>query len=498
MQASQENPKSITFEDIERLLENDERVKVAGLDIDGVLRGKILVKSKFLSTLKSGFGFCSVLFGWDLHDKVYTEPGVEFAAEATGYPDIIARVDLSTFRRIPWEDNVPFFLLTFYDPKSPDEPLYCCPRGLLQGVLQGYKELGLEPYAGAEFEFFNFKETPETLAAKNHIAPFPLTPGMFGYSLLRPTLNQDFYYDIFDSLQKFGVQIEGWHTETAPVYNYLFPGSLTNTIILAGPGVYEAAIAYTSALEAADRAALFKTSVKQLGILRHGVVPSFMAKPHNNLPGCSGHLHFSIREVGTGQNVFAAMKGKGEEQSKFADVTVEMSGMMRSFLAGVLKGLPSCMAVLAPTINSYKRLVENYWAPVTVSWGIDNRIAAVRVIAPPVCSPSATRMEVRVTGADINPHLAIATILACGLWGIHEKLTIPIAPLGHPASEGKGERLARSLAEAILKMDDAGSVARKVLGDRFVNHFVKTRRHEWSAWESAVTEWEVRRYMELI
>lgn len=104
----------------------------------------------------------------------------------------------------------------------------------------------------------------------------------------------------------------------------------------------------------------------------------------------------------------------------------------------------------------------------------------------------------RVTGADINPHLAIATILACGLWGIREHLAIPIAPLGHPASEGKGERLARSLSEAIVKMDDVGSVARRVLGDRFVDHFVKTRRHEWNVWETAVTEWEVRRYMELI
>lgn len=101
-------------------------------------------------------GFCSVIFGWDLHDKVYTEPGIEFATETTGYPDLIARVDLSTFRRIPWENDVPFFLLTFYDPKSPEEPLYCCPRGLLRRVLQAYQELGLEPYAGAEFEFFNF------------------------------------------------------------------------------------------------------------------------------------------------------------------------------------------------------------------------------------------------------------------------------------------------------------------------------------------------------
>ncbi|KAI8579182.1 hypothetical protein K450DRAFT_243151 [Umbelopsis ramanniana AG] len=453
---------------ITKELDNDAKVKVAAVDIDGVLRGKVMQKSKFLSILKDGFGFCSVIFGWDIHDKVYMT-GVEFSDEDSGFSDLVAKVDLNSFRRIPWENNLAFFLVELFHPKTLD-PLYCCPRSTLRQVTKKLEEDGLTAYCGVEFEFFNFKETPESLVEKNYVGLTPLTQGMFGYSLLRPTQNQQFYDEAYDLLRDFKVDIEGWHTET-------------------GPGVFEAALAYNNAMESADRAVLFKTSIKQLAI-NHGFIASFMAKPWNDLPGCSGHIHFSLKDT-DGNNVFVPE----DKSSKDG-----MSQTMKHFVAGILLGLPSILAVLAPTVNSYKRLVENYWAPVTVSWGIDNRLGAIRVIIPPSCSKSATRIEMRVSGADINAHLAIAAVLACGHWGIRNKKEIPIAPIGGDAAadNATGTRLARTLQEAYEQMSQPDSVARQVLGDSFVDHYAKVKQHEWRLWQTAVTDFETKRYLELI
>ncbi|CAG8647503.1 3076_t:CDS:2, partial [Paraglomus occultum] len=132
-----------TYEDVERLLENDQRVKIAGADVDGILRGKVLAKSKFLSTLREGFGFCSIIFGWDMHDRTYTED-LDVSNPENGFSDLLAKVDISTYRRIPWENNIPFFLVSFYNPTT-KEPLHACPRGLLKTIVNKYHDLGLEP-----------------------------------------------------------------------------------------------------------------------------------------------------------------------------------------------------------------------------------------------------------------------------------------------------------------------------------------------------------------
>ncbi|KAG0307517.1 hypothetical protein BGZ98_000106 [Dissophora globulifera] len=486
---------SSKLEEFKELLKNDQRVKVAGIDLDGVLRGKVMVKSKFLSVLESGFGFCSVIFGWDMHDKTYPQE-LSVSNAANGYRDIIAVPDLSTYRRIPWENNIPFFLLSFYDPAT-REPLAVCPRGVLKRVTDDLAAMGWEAMCGAELEFYNFKESPASLDAKGHTKPEPLTPGMFGYSLLRPSLNQDYFYNIFDECKNFGVNIESLHTET-------------------GPGVFEAALAYDNATNMADMANLFKLSVKQLGI-QQGIMPTFMAKPYGDQPGCSGHLHFSLRDLTTKTNIFAA--GSKPDESNSSDYVHDwekvegvsnMSQVMKWFVAGLLAGLPSIMAILAPNINSYKRLVENYWAPVTVSWGIESRVSAIRVIGPPQCDPKGTRLEMRVGGADINPHLAIAACLAVGLYGIKNKLSMPVGPTtaeaeadmvdedGSVKLKVKPQSLPKSLKDSANAMLEPGSIARQVLGDTFVDHYGATRLNEYRIWETAVTTWETKRYFELV
>lgn len=247
----------------------------------------------------------------------------------------------------------------------------------------------------------------------------------------------------------------------------------------------------------ADNASLFKLVVKSLGS-KHGITPCFMAKPREGLPGNSGHMHVSIVD-NAGKNLF--YRGEEDPSSPYPDIRY-LSDLGRHFLAGLLDGLPDIMPILAPNVNSYKRLVENFWAPVTVSWGLEHRAASIRLISPPTSSPKATRFEVRVPGADTNPHFVLAAILALGWRGVEKKMEIPIPPLGKGEDVGgasdKGVRLAKSLKEATQRFMSEGSVAREVFGDEFVEHFGGTREHEIRLWDEAVTDWEVRRYIEVV
>jgi glutamine synthetase len=216
-----------------------------------------------------------------------------------------------------------------------------------------------------------------------------------------------------------------------------------------------------------------------------------MAKPREGLPGNSGHMHISIVSD-TGKNVF--FRGDPDPSPLYPDLT-DLSDLGRQFLAGLLTGLPDVMAIFAPTINSYKRLVENFWAPVTVSWGLEHRAASIRLIAPPTANGNATRFEVRLPGADANPHFVLATIVALGWRGVEKKLEIPVPPLGKGEDIGsmrdKGVRLAKNLKDANEMFMRKGSVAREVFGDNFVDHFGGTREHEVMLWQEAVTDWYV-------
>ncbi len=233
--------------------------------------------------------------------------------------------------------------------------------------------------------------------------------------------------------------------------------------------------------------------VKSMGS-KFGITPCFMAKPREGLPGNSGHMHVSLVEKAGkgkyGKNLFS--RETRDSKPPYEDLA-HLSDMGRHFLAGLLDGLPDVMPIVAPTVNSYKRLVENFWAPVTVSWGLEHRAASIRLIAPPTASPKATRFEIRVAGADANPFLVLAAILALGWRGVEKKLEINVPPLGKGEGVGgasdKGVRLAKSLKEATAQMMREGSLAREVFGDDFVEHFGGTREHEVRLWDEAVTDW---------
>lgn len=224
---------------------------------------------------------------------------------------------------------------------------------------------------------------------------------------------------------------------------------------------------------------------------KFGITPCFMAKPREGLPGNSGHMHVSVIDK-SGKNLFA--RDCQETNSEYSDLAY-VSDIGRQFLAGLLDGLPDIMPILAPTINSYKRLVENFWAPVTVSWGLEHRAASIRLISPPMTSPKSTRFEIRVPGADANPYLVLAAIIGLGWRGVEKKMQIKVPPLGKGEDVGgasdKGIRLAKSLKEANFQFMKKESIAREVFGDEFVDHYGGTREHEVKLWDEAVTDWSV-------
>jgi glutamine synthetase len=287
---------------------------------------------------------------------------------------------------------------------------------------------------------------------------------MFGYSILRLSQNKEFYNDLFNLLHAFNIPLEGLHTET-------------------GDGVSEAAIDYTDILEAADRAVLFKSSVKEIAS-SHGLMASFMAKWSSEFPGCSGHIHQSLWDENQTTNLFY------NENS--AD---NISELMKQYIAGQLYCMPHILPMFAPTVNSYKRYVEGAWASTSVSWGIENRTAALRVINH---SHNSMRLETRVPGADANPYLSLAASLAAGLYGIENKLSLDMIPTkGNEYANTGSQKFPKTLKEATDAMK-ASDIPKKLFGEGFVDHFVKTREWEWKQFTQKVTDWELKRYFEII
>src|SRR2546430_14871694 len=433
------------------------KVKLGGFDVDGVLRGKYLSLEKFWGAAEGGLGFCDVIFGWDLGDQLYDNATV--TGWHTGYPDVRATVDLATFRMIPWEPGTAAFLLDF--EAEPGKPLAVSPRQLLKRVEDKARSMGFLVKVASEYEFFLFRETPESVRAKGYANLTPLSPGMFGYSWLRSSANAPLVHDLQDSLAAFDIEIEGFHTET-------------------GPGVYEAALRYHALMRAADKSALFKTAAKEI-CARHGVMPCFMAKWNKELPGCSGHLHQSLWTL-SGEPVFHDPRAPQA-----------MSKAMQHFVAGQIALMPAFTALIAPTVNSYKRMVRGAWSPTMATWGVENRTTALRVISG---APSATRVEYRFAAADMNPYIAMAASIASGLYGIEHEVPLPAETQGN-GYDAKAPPLPSTLREATAWLGESKE-ARELLGPAFVDHYVRTRDWECRQFESAVTRWELERYFEII
>jgi glutamine synthetase len=425
-------------------------VVLAGADTHGVMRGKRVPTGQLERLLHHGVAFCDVL--WVLHvdesDLVARPDGHAgyFPTERNGYPDILAVPDPSTLRIVPWHERTALLLCDWHGQDG--TPIPIAPRTVLRRVLERAQGMGLAPQCALELEFYLLRE-----ASAGGLVPLDERSSTYG--VVTGSRHEPIARRIREAMAGFGVPVEACNPET-------------------GPGQFEITLRYRDALEAADDAFLFRSAVKELAA-QEGLVATFMAKPRTDWPGSSCHIHLSL------------------EGGAFHD-DGGLSATARAFTAGALAAMPELTAIMAPTINSYRRFSAYSWAGTTATWGFDNRSTGLRAI---VEGEGGTRIEHRQPGGDVNPYLGVAAFLASGLDGIERGLAPPPAADLDVYAMADPPVLPRSLAEATDAL--AGSaVARDWLGEDFVGHYVALKRAEVDAAALAVTDWEVARYLEAL
>jgi glutamine synthetase len=415
-------------------------------DMTGNARGKIIPAAKFShdygTRLPEGI-FATTVTG-DYPDNYY-----ELVSPSDS--DMFLRPDPATVRMVPWASDPTAQVI--HDCYTRDgRPHELAPRNVLRRVLALYEELGLSPVVAPELEFF--------LVQKNTDPDFPLQPPA-GRSGRPETARQS--YSI-DAVNEFDPILD-------LMYDYAESMELdVDTLIHeSGAAQLEVNFQHADAMSRADQVFLFKRTMREAA-LRHGVYATFLAKPMENEPGSSMHIHQSMVD-GEGRNVFAA-RGGGH------------SRMFRHYLAGLQKFVPMAMPFFAPNVNSYRRLALGEVAPINVQWGYDNRTCGLRV---PMDSAENTRVESRFAGSDANPYLAMAATLACGYLGIREKLE-PTEPLAGSAQD-LGYGLPRSL-EASLELLAACQPLQDLIGPRFVEAYIAVKRKEYQTYFRVISSWE--------
>jgi len=456
------DPRNVhTIEQAKAIVQEREltHVKVGVADLDGIIRGKYMSREKFFSALDKGFGFCDVVLGWDSNDQLYEGVNIQYTGWQTGYPDAPVRIVPHSCRDVYAEPGMLFFLAEFESAAAA-----ICPRGLLKRILDMAGAMGFEAKAAFEYEFFLFNETPHSVRAKGYQNLVPITPGFFGYSVLRNSVHAELYQELLALCEQMDFPLEGLHTET-------------------GPGVLEAAITVDEAMAAADKALLFKTFTK-VWAQRHDMMATFMAKWSNDYPGQSGHIHISLHNKHH-QPVFYQ-----------AGALHTMSELQKQFVAGQQKYMAELTAMYAQTINAYSRMVPGFWAPTHATWGVENRTTSLRVIPG---SEKSQRVEFRFGSADANPYVALAAALGSGLMGIEQRLQPEPQVKGNAYEQDFPDHLAlpETLERAAGKLARS-QVAQDLFGKAFVEHYVASRLWEAQEFRKHITDWELKRYFEII
>ena len=448
-----------TTDDVRQLLEERglKQIKVGVFDIDGVMRGKYMARNKFLSSLEGGgFGFCDVVLGWDCQDQLYDN--ATLTGWRHGFGDAQVRLLLVLAARCRSKTTC-----CFSWANSPANTSACAHAAVLRRVIANAREHGFEPYAACEYEFLVVEETPQSLEDKGWRGLAPMGVSNAGYSVLRNSVNTEFYRGLLDLCEDMDIVLEGLHEET-------------------GPGALEAAISVDTALAAGDKAALFKTFAKVLA-QRQGRNASFMAKWDAKMPGQGGHVHVSLKSL------------SGEPVFHDASQAHAISQTMRHFIGGVQRFAAPWLALAAPTVNSYRRLVPGYWAPTSATWGADNRTVAIRAIT--------RRAEIRsgwssaCPGADCQPLSRLAAPFAAGLHGI-ESSSSRRRDEGNAYVQDRPTSCNCRARCGTRRNAQTSTQARESFGDAFVDHFAATREWEEREFRKHVTDWELKRYFEII
>lgn len=429
-----------------------ETVIVAMPDMQGRLVGKRLTARHFLGAGQDGVGTCSVVLGWG-HDHAL-DPGYELTGWANGYPDLVVKPDLSTLRRYPWFEKTAFVI---GDAASPEGGLLSvAPRTILGEMIGRLDRLGLTPLFASELECYLLDETPASAFDKGFVNLKPKHRTLHPETLIRTSEDEAYLGALRRHMEASGVPVEMVKAEYAP-------------------GQIEVNLEYAAAMTAADRHMVFKTGAKEIA-LQQGLVATFMAKLAHDLGGSSCHIHMSLLGH-DGRSAFAAGDdGRGTSET------------MRHFLGGLTAYLSDIFLFLAPTVNSYKRLRPGTFAPATVTWGEDNRTVALRLVG----KGKARRIENRIPGADVNPYLAYAGMLAAGLRGIEEKREpIGEAATGNAYDLGGRPALPTSLEEA-TDLFETSEMIGAAFGSTVQKHYANFGRQSVRAASTVVTDYERR------
>jgi glutamine synthetase len=424
-------------------------------EIDGGMRAKLLALAKAES---GGSAFCTIVYGLTTADDVYESPIGNYA---NGFPDWFAVPDVTTLHRLPWAAETAAAICDLYDGEG--APVALAPRTVLRRVAEKAAALGYEARFGMEYEVYVLHADRALRRRGRHHALKPLSPTWNAYSHQRLVETRPLLAAFMARMASVGVPIEAGHTEL-------------------GYGALEFAINHAPALEAADRALRAKAYLKELCAER-GLVATFMPKWDMAQSGAGGHVHQSLWRDGANRFI---------EDGR-------PSRLARAYIAGQLATLADLSAIFLPSVNAYRRPNAAAWAPENASWGTDNRTAALRFISKP--SAAAARVEHRVSGADVNPYLAIAAQLAGGLYGIEEGLEAPAEAVGNAADDPRHEALPRDLGTAAARLKSS-RLSRRLLGDALIDHFALSREVEWRLWQrwlaETVTPWELNRYFDTI
>jgi glutamine synthetase len=424
-------------------------VVAAFTDMQGRLLGKRLDGDFFLEEEDAGHPVegCNYLLALEMEmDPV---PGYDMASWERGYGDFDLKPDLATLRRTPWLEGTALVLCdVLWHDGAPVAP---SPRQVLRRQIDRAEELGFTPMVGSELEFFLFRESYEDVRARHFRDLTPSVPYILDYHILASSYDEPLLRRIRTEMKRAGMRVESSKGE-------------------AGAGQHEINFRFADALRAADDHVVYKNGAKEIAH-QEGCSITFMAKPDHDQVGSSCHIHSSLWR--DGRNAF------GEDDAVFGQ-----------FLAGQIACARELAIFFAPTVNSYKRFVAGSWAPTTLAWGHDNRTCGFRVVG----HGASKRAETRIPGADVNPYLAFAALLAAGFHGIEHELELGPALEGN-AYVSDAERFPSTLREAIEALE-TGTMARAALGDDVVDHYLNYAHTEQRLFDSVVTCYERGRFFE--
>jgi glutamine synthetase len=456
------NDRHLSVHDLKRRISEDEidTVVVAFTDMQGRLQGKRMHAAYFIEhVLDHGTEGCNYLLGVDI--EMNTVSGYAMSSWEKGYGDMEFALDLDTIRLLR---HLPATAMVQCDLVWLDHtPVEQSPRTILKKQLAAAAVLGFTALAGTELEFIAFNNTYEDAWNAHYRDLRPANQYNVDYSILGTSRVEPLLRDIRNTMYAAGMDVESAKGEC----NF---------------GQHEIGFLYAEALTTADNHAVYKTAAKEIAA-QHGQAITFMAK-YNEREGSSCHIHLSLRSTDGGIVFWGPAQSTGPEPVEGRTPVYD------AFIAGLLATMRDFTLLYAPNINSYKRFADGSFAPTTIAWGVDNRTCAVRLVGH---GPSA-RLENRLPGGDVNPYLALAAMLAGGLYGIANSLELPPALTGNAYTSGQ-PRVPGTLHEA-RDAFHASAVARSVFGDEVVDHYTNMADVELAAFDAHVTDWELHRSFE--